>query len=90
MIWLALALLAALTGIIAGYALSGWRAVAVGAAVPWLGLLGWLLYHEYFVPYEGGGASMWPVAQLFAGTFVASIGGLAAAAVVWARQRRNR
>ncbi len=51
-------------------------AVVVGAAVPWLGLLGYLLYNEYFVPYQGGGASMWPIAQLVAGTAAAVIGAI--------------
>jgi hypothetical protein len=42
--------------------------------IPWLGVLAWLLYQEYFVPYKGGGASMWPVAQLVAGTVAAATG----------------
>jgi len=33
-----------------------------------------LLYQEYFAPHQGGGASMWPIAQLFGGTLAASLG----------------
>lgn len=46
----------------------------LAAAVPWFSLLAWLLYYEYFVPYYGGGASMWPVAQLVGGTVAAVVG----------------
>lgn len=46
----------------------------VSGAIPWFGFLGVLLYYEYFVPYQGGGASMWPIAQLFGGTVAAGCG----------------
>jgi len=46
----------------------------LAGAIPWFGLLGWQLYMEYFSPYKGGGASMWIVGQLFAGTIAALIG----------------
>lgn len=80
-IWLTLVLLSALAGTLSGVWLRGRRAILVGAAVPWLGLLIWLLYNEFFVPYQGGGASMWPIAQLFGGTAAAAIGAGAAAVV---------
>jgi putative exporter of polyketide antibiotics len=72
--WLTIIGLSALVGFLCAHKLHGaWGGVAAGA-IPWFGLLGWLLYNEYFVPYQGGGASMWPVAQLFAGTVAAIVG----------------
>lgn len=64
-----------------------WVALLLGAAVPWLVLLAIMLYHEYVVPYDGGGASMWPVAQLFAGTIVAALGLITAAVTRRVRRR---
>jgi len=84
--------LAALTGGICGWIFQGYRSVILGGAIPWFGLLVWLLYNEYFIPYQGGGASMWPIAQLFAGFVVAVVGVLAAVAVreVKVRLRRSK
>ncbi|HEY9861128.1 MAG TPA: hypothetical protein V6D16_16620, partial [Candidatus Obscuribacterales bacterium] len=76
--WLMLISLAALTGGICGWVFQGCKSVIWGGAIPWFGLLAWLLYNEYFVPYQGGGASMWPIAQLFAGSIVAVVGVVAA------------
>lgn len=42
--------------------------------IPWFVLLAFILYAEYFTPYQGGGASMWPIAQLVGGTVVALTG----------------
>jgi hypothetical protein len=78
--WLAIIGLSALVGFACSRLLTGTIAWVVSALLPWLGMLAWLLYNEYFVPYQGGGASMWPIAQLFAGT-VAAGAGLAAHAV---------
>jgi len=75
--------LSAAAGAVSAWVLAGRVALVASAAVPWLGVLGWLLYLEYFVPYSGGGASMWPVALLFAGT-VAAVGGIATCA--WLRR----
>lgn len=77
--WPTLIVLSALAGVVCGWIIPGRRAVAWGGAVPWLGMLALLLYNEYFVPYPGGGASMWPIAQLVAGTVAAAVGMLAAA-----------
>jgi hypothetical protein len=83
--WSTLIVLSALAGVVCGWILPGRRAVAWGGAVPWLGMLAWLLYNEYFVPYPGGGASMWPIAQLVAGSVAAAVGMLAAAVARAAR-----
>lgn len=53
---------------------SNWCLVLAGL-IPWLSLLVLLLYYEYCASYQGGGASMWPIAQLFAGTVAALVGG---------------
>ena len=49
-------------------------AIYVAGAVPWFALLAALVYTEYFTAYEGGGASMWLIAQLFGGTVAAVVG----------------
>jgi hypothetical protein len=85
--WGVVGLLSALVGGAAGRLIKHPIAIVVGAAAAWCGLLAWLLYNEYFVPYQGGGASMWPIAQLFAGTFAAIVGGVSAG-VVWALYRK--
>ena len=73
--WLILIVLSALAGAVCAGALKGGLGLFASGAVPWFGMLGWLLYNEYFVPYHGGGASMWPIAQLFGGT-VAAVAGM--------------
>lgn len=74
--WILIILGSAVIGTVCGLAVRSRWAVFLGAAIPWFGLLAVLLYHEYFVPYSGGGASMWPLAQLFGGTVAAVIGTL--------------
>ena len=73
-IWYILITLSSLVGLLVAKYMRHKLSIFVAGAVPWLGLLGSLLYTEYFVPYQGGGASMWPVAQLFGGTAAAVIG----------------
>ena len=85
--WPTLITLSVLAGGICGGLIRGRRAILWGCAVPWLGMLAWLLYNEYLLLHGEGGASMWPVAQLFAGTVMAIAGGLAAAAVRVVTQR---
>jgi hypothetical protein len=85
--WPTLILLSVLAGGLCGAFIRGRRAILWGGAVPWLGMLAWLLGNEYLVPYDGGGASMWPVAQLIAGTVMAVAGGVAAAAVRAVKRR---
>jgi len=85
--WIPLVLLSAGAGAVSACTIRGRKAVLIGAVIPWLGLLGWLLYHEFFVPYHGGGASMWPIAQLIGGTVAALVGACTAAAVRFMRKR---
>lgn len=82
-LWLAILVLSALAGALCAFVLRGKIGLVSAAAVPWFGLLFWQLYMEYVAPYQGGGASMWLVAQLFAGT-IAAITGL----VVYAACKR--
>jgi hypothetical protein len=64
----------AIIGIIISYFIRNRLGIILAGAIPWFGILGILLYEEYFTPYKGGGASMWPVAQLFGGTGAAVSG----------------
>jgi len=78
-----------LVGVVCGLCIrnSPW-ALILGGAIPWCGFLALLLYNEYFVPYQGGGASMWPIALIFGGSAAACVGALAAG-VVQALVRRK-
>jgi len=49
-------------------------AIYLAGSISWFGLLIALLYSEYYIDYPGGGASMWSIAQLFAGTIATVIG----------------
>ena len=75
-----LTFLAILFGIICGLLIKPKRrAFALAIGVPILATLFILLYSEYFVPYSGGGASMWPIGLIFVSTPAAICGGLACA-----------
>ena len=80
--WLTLTLLSALAGGLAGVLVKGLKGIVAGAVIPWFGMLAWLLYNEYFVPYQGGGASMWPIAQAVGGSFAAFVGAVSATGVL--------
>lgn len=73
-IWLPIIFPSAFIGISFAIFLPRKAGLICSGAVPWFGLLAWLLYQQYFVPYKGGGASMWPIAQLVAGTVAAATG----------------
>lgn len=79
--WTTIIILSTVAGVLCAAFFRGTTAWVASALLPWLGVLAWLLYQEYFVPYRGGGASMWPIAQLFAGTVAAGVGLTAHAAV---------
>ncbi len=73
-VWLILIRGSALIGFFTAILLNKSWAIYVAGAIPWLLLLVAIVYTAYFTPYQGGGASMWPVAQLFGGTIAAAIG----------------
>ena len=73
-IWLSILVPSAIIGIICACFIKGRLGIILAVALPWFGLLGVLLYYDYLVPYHSGGASMWPIAQLFAGTISAGTG----------------
>jgi len=78
--WLSILVPSAIIGLIVGYFSKGRFGSMLAGAIPWFGLLAFLLYHEYVIlPNQGhpGGASMWPIAQLFAGT-IAALSGIGA------------
>ena len=72
--WLILLVPSFIVGLICAYFIKGKLGVILAGAIPWFGLLACIIYSEYFVPhtYKGGGASMWPIAQLFGGTIAAA------------------
>lgn len=72
--WLIILIPSAITGIICSLLIKHRIGIIFAGGIPWTGLLCYLLYNEYFVPYQGGGASMWPIAQMFAGTIAAATG----------------
>ena len=88
--WIPLVGLSVLVGILSALFFTGVKAIVIGTAIPWFGVLAWLLYNEYFVPYQGGGASMWPVALMFAGSVAAVVGASAAGLTKLARRNRPR
>ena len=73
-VWIVLIVGSTLIGFLTAALLKKSWAIYVAGAVPWFTLLLALLYTEYFTPYEGGGASMWPIAQLIGGTVAAIVG----------------
>ena len=58
------------SGAVAGFALTGRSRYVIAALSGWLIAAGGLIW-EASRPYEGGGASMWPVALLFVGIWTA-------------------
>ena len=88
-VWIAIVVLSALTGFACARQLSGFIGALAAGAIPWLGLLAVLLFMEYAMPYQGGDASMWPIAQLFGGT-VAAVMGVLSYAVFEGRGGKRR
>lgn len=66
--WLAILGGASLVGGLSGWYLRGGFSWAVGLLLPPSLFLSLLLVEEYLVPYQGGGASMWPIAFIVGGT----------------------
>jgi hypothetical protein len=64
----------ALFGAACAWLSEGRFARVLSGAVPWLSVLAWLIYNKYLLLYQGGGASMWPIALLTAGTIAAATG----------------
>jgi hypothetical protein len=75
--WITIIAPSILTGLLLANFIKGRIGIILSGLIPWLGLLMALLYQEYFIPYQGGGASMWPIVQFFGGT-VAAITGVTA------------
>lgn len=73
-VWILLIGISAAIGFAFGRSVKGIKGGVFSALVPWLLLLGALILTEYVTPYSGGGASIWPIAQLVGGTVAAGIG----------------
>jgi hypothetical protein len=73
-VWVCIVIGAAVVGAACALINRRWLSLAAASAVPWFGFLTVLLVEAYVLPYRGGGASMWPIAQLFGGTAAAAIG----------------
>ncbi len=71
--WTALVVPSALWGVLCALRFRSKFTGIAAAAVPWFVLLLFILFSEYYLPYQGGGASMWPIAQLFGGTVAATV-----------------
>ena len=74
MVWMSIVVGSALVGAICARIDRRWLSLLAGTAIPWFGFLSVLLVEAYVLPYRGGGATMWPIAQLFGGTAAAVIG----------------
>jgi VanZ family protein len=87
LLWFAIVGGSIAVGLATARLLTGWRAAAwIAGAAAWLLMLAYLLFNEYVLPYRGGGASMWPIAQLFGGT-VAGVVAAVSCALAQARRR---
>ena len=75
MVWLISGLVSLAVGVVAGKLFRDSIAIFFGALIPWLGLLACCLLS----PNQAEG--WWPVAMIFGGTFVATVGGLTAGIV---------
>lgn len=72
--WSIILIPSAIWGFFCGLKIKSKYSKILSGAIPWLGLLTALLVTEYLSPYQGSDASMWPIAQLFAGTIMAVVG----------------
>jgi hypothetical protein len=48
--------------------------IFISTLVPLFGYVSWSVHNEFFVPYQGGGASFWPLDIAFAGPVAACSG----------------
>jgi hypothetical protein len=76
LLWFAIVGGSIAVGLMVARLLNGRYASWIAGAVAWLLMLAYLLVNEYVLPYRGGGASMWPIAQLFGGTIAAAVAAL--------------
>jgi hypothetical protein len=73
-VWAALIIPSIGWGVLCAFQFNNKYSGFLSGAIPWLALLAAILYSEYGLPYQGGGASLWPIAQLFGGTVAAAVG----------------
>lgn len=75
--WIVLITVSSVIGILTQIYIRNRFACFLAAFIPWVLFLAFILYEVYFIPYQGGGASMWPIAIIFGGTAAAIIGFIA-------------
>ena len=85
--WVILALLSMAIGAGVANVVKSAMSIVFAAIAAWLALLAWLLFSEYVLPYHGGGASMWPIAQMFGGSFAAIVASGTAGLIVLLRAK---
>ena len=74
LVWGTIIGLSCAIGLVCARWIHGRAGLFAAGGIPWLALLGAILATEYLSPYSGGGASMWPIAQLVGGTVAAACG----------------
>jgi hypothetical protein len=82
--WLVLVLLSAITGVFSGLLIRGSTAVLVGALLPFLGLVAWVVYAEYFVK----SSALWILSIFFGGPLAAFVG-FATASIIFVNRRQK-
>lgn len=65
------------------------KSIARTAFLGFLGFVAYSVYLEFFVPYRGGGASLWPLDIVFAVPCAAFGAGLGACAVSALQRKRH-
>ena len=74
LIWSVVLLPLVAWGLFCAYKIKARFAKFIAGFIPWVALLIALLYSVYYLPYEETDASMWLIAQAFAGTIMAVVG----------------
>lgn len=75
--WVILVMLSVTSGIVLARTLKHQYAVVLAAAIPWFGLMSFLVYKEYTIQFKAEGLSMWLFTQAFVGAAAALFGVLA-------------
>lgn len=72
--WIVLITISSVIGVLTERYIKTKLAFIFAAIIPFALFSAAVLYEVYFIPYQGGGASMWPVAIVFGGAAAAVTG----------------